>query len=317
MEDETMANLKLPHAQIVIDEAVLPRMGGADKLVEEYAEIRRLDSNAMPLPVVFFDEAAKKHYLADGDKRIAADKLIGLHETVCEVRKGSRDKAIWFACQANLAHGTRMTATEKRQAVENCLKDRDVREKSDAAIAEQCGVSTSTVQKRRAALNKLLSGGSKAKQEKTLRKTRTGKVMDTSKIGGRGGRKPKAKLPEPEPAVVEPPEVVEDSIKQEVPEWLADVWADVARINGYLTGLTASVVTPVEQLKKSASGAGEGLEPKYVASQLDGIRTHIRDEMPWCCCPECLAAGKRQKSCGVCHGKGWLTHGQYNGAYLT
>jgi hypothetical protein len=308
-----MADQKIDHKQIRIDPAVLPRTGGDDKIVDEYAEIRRLDDQTMPHPVVFFD--GKKYYLVDGCKRVAADKQIGLKQTVCDVRKGSRDQAIWYACQANLKHGTRMTSAQKRQAIDNCLRDKTLAEHSDSLVAEQCGVTHKTVAARRRALGKFPSGGAKSKRRKRLRKTKTGKVMDTTNIGGKGGQ-----ISSAESAISllppEPPDLAEDGVGEPVPEWMDDVWADVARIDAYLTSLTAAVVKPVEAIKASESGAGKRFEPKYLAGQLNEIRNHVRDAMPWCVCPECRTADNIRKSCKRCQGRGWLTHPEYDAGYL-
>lgn len=305
---------KIEHKQLVIDPAVLPRTSeDGDKVVDEYAEIRRLDDQVMPQPVVFYD--GKKHWLADGSKRVAADKKLGLKITVCDVRKGDRADATWFASQANLTHGTRMTTAQKRQAVDNCLKDKTLAEHSDSLIAEQCGVTHKTVAARRRALGKFPSGGSKSKRRKKLRKTKTGKVMDTTNIGGKGGQSSAAKTATRD-VPPEPPDSPDDGLGEPVPEWMTDAWADVARIDAYLTSLTAAVVEPVEALVASESGAGELFEPKYVACQLGEIRNHIRDSMPWCVCPECRAADNVRKSCGRCHGRGWLTHPEYDAGYL-
>lgn len=313
-----MAKHKIAHAQIKVDPAVLPRTGGDDKVVKEYAEIKRLDAQSMPPPVVFFDD--KKHWLADGDKRLAADKKLGLKETVCDVRKGSRADAIWFACQANVTHGTRLTSAQKRQAVENCLRDKTLRDQSNPAIAEQCGVGETLVLRVRKQLVSKTSGGAKVKAGKELRKTKSGKVMDTSNIGSKkkGGRprKPPLDVPVPdvpEPEVVEPPDVVEDGLGNPVPEWLMHVWIDVARINAYLTSLTAAVVTPIQELHET--DAGPAIEPKYVAGQLNEIRKHVRDSMPWSVCPKCKGAGRILAKCERCKGRGWLTRPQQDANY--
>lgn len=308
-----MPQLKIDHSQIKVDSAVLPRTGGDEKLVDEYAEIKRLDKDAMPPPVVFWDEAKETHWLADGCKRLRADKKLGLKQTVCEVRKGDRAKAIWFACQANLTHGTRMTSAQKRQAVGNCLADKVLCDHSDPQIAEQCGVSTSLVQNRRKALIKKISGGPKSKPRKKIRKTKSGGTMDVTNIGGKSPGRPKK--PKPPTALTDPPDVAEDGLGNPVPEWLMDVWADVARINVYLTSLTDAVVTPVQRFHEAESGAGADLEPKYVAGQVNETRKHVRDSMPWSVCPKCREAGRIRKSCDRCKGRGWLTRPQQDATY--
>lgn len=313
-----MSNLKIEHSQIKVDPAILPRVGGDEKLVQEYVDIKRLDPDAMPPPVVFWEEPKKTHWLADGGRRLAADKKLGLKQTVCDVRKGTRADAIWFASQANLTHGSRMTSAQKRRAIDNCLGDKTLVKHSDGLIAEQCGVTDKTVAAAR--LRKFRSGGSKTKGGKRLRKTKSGKVMDTTKIGGSGGQR---RIAETASRAVPPgpPDVAEDGLGNPVPEWLLPVWADVARINAYLTSLTDAVVTPIQRLHEAESGAGVDLEPKHIAGYVNETRKHVKDSMPWSVCPKCRAADRVLKNCERCidpktkRGRGWLTRPQQDATY--
>jgi len=211
-----MPKMKLPVNAVEIDPSVLPRIQDDDPVVAEYADTLRLDQKAMPPPVVFFD--GKDNWLADGVKRLAALKRIGVEEPVCDVRKGTRSEAIFYASGANREHGVRLTNAEKKRAVENCLADKECAENTDGVIGELCGVSTSMVQKRRAALNKLLSGPGKPGKAGKRRRAKTGQVLETSAIGGKGGRKKKGapKLGEP----------VFDKLDDEVPGWCRQVFVD-------------------------------------------------------------------------------------------
>jgi len=301
-----MPKMKLPVNAIQVDASVLPRIRDDDPVVGEYAEILRLDAKAMPPPVVFFDD--KQNWLADGVKRLAAYKRIGVGEPICDVRKGSRSDAIFYAAGANREHGVRLTSQETRRAVENLLKDAECGTNSDGVLADQCGVSTSMVQKRRAAIAK--ETGTKPSQK---RKTRAGKTV-TQAPSGKGGRK-KKKGPKPKkpPSAGEP---VFDALEDEVPDWCRQVFVDRVEITNYWNGLAADVIEPAERLAKLPSGAGKGIEPKAIAGWVNEIRKHVRDVMPHAVCPECREAGKPRKSCDRCGGDGWLTKPSYEGKYL-
>ena len=130
--------LKLPLDAIRWDPDVMPRIGSDSEVVKEYAEEMRLGAE-FPPSVVFFD--GEKNWGADGKHRADAAKACGAGRVLCEVRRGTRDDAIWFAAGVNLRHGLRPTNADKRLAVRNCLAVPAIRKKTDAVIAEQCGVS--------------------------------------------------------------------------------------------------------------------------------------------------------------------------------
>lgn len=298
-----MPKLKVPIESIEIDPAVLPRVEQNDVFVGEYAEILRLDQKAMPPPVVFFD--GKQNWLADGAKRLAAFKRIGVEQPICDVRKGPRSEAVFYASGANKEHGVRLTNAEKKQAVENCLADKECAMNSDPVIAEQCGVSQSMVFQARAKRET----GITAKK----RKTKSGRVVTVA--GGRKGGRKKKKGPKPKkpPSAGEP---VFDALNDEVPDWCREVFVDRLGIVGYWDGLSGAVIEPAERLASLPSGAGEGIETKVIAGWVNEIRKHVRDAMPHVVCPECREAGKLRASCDRCSGKGWLTKPRYEAKYL-
>jgi hypothetical protein len=108
--------------------------------VDDYADKIRAGV-ALPPPVAFFD--GSRYWLADGFHRAEATRKTGASSMDVEVRKGTREDAIWFACGANQGHGLRRTNADKRRAVEMALRLKP--ESSDRAIAEHVGVAPNTV----------------------------------------------------------------------------------------------------------------------------------------------------------------------------
>jgi hypothetical protein len=295
-----MPKLPLPIKSIKIDPAVLPRVKQDDSVVDDYEAILRLDPKAMEPPVVFFD--SKANWLADGCRRLAAFRRIGVDSPVCDVRKGSRSEAVFYASGANREHGVRLTNAEKKQAVLNCLADPEVAKNVDATIAEQCGVGSTLVVTTRAKL-----AGETGEPAPTERVTKSGKVVTVG-----GGRKKKKGPKKKKKAAPGAP--VFDAMNDEVPDWCREVFVDRVEIANYWNGLSANVIAPAERLAKLKGG--KRIEPKAIAGWLNEIRKHVRDEMPHCVCPECKDAGKLRPSCSRCKGGGWLTKPQYEKNYL-
>ena len=76
-------------------------------------------------------------YLADGFHRLEAHRRAGRREIEAEVQSGTREDALWFALGANGTHGHRLTAADKKHAIELALEAWP--ERSQRRIAEQIG----------------------------------------------------------------------------------------------------------------------------------------------------------------------------------
>ncbi len=111
------------------------------EIVYEYAG--HLDE--LPKPVAFRIEGREQLVLAAGFHRIAATEVAGQHSAEVEVREGTFEDALIFACQSNLKHGVRMTAADKRKAIRTLL--REVPGRSARWYAEAVGCSHNTVLK--------------------------------------------------------------------------------------------------------------------------------------------------------------------------
>ena len=162
--------------KIRVDGGTQPRAKIDQHVVEEYVEAMR-GGAVFPPVVVFLDGV--DHWLADGFHRCHAARAIGLTEIRAELRSGTKRDAILFSTGANEAHGLRRTHADKRRAVEMLLLDPEWRQNSDRWIGDQAKVGHSLVAKLRA---ELATPGGSGIPAGTRRKTRDGRLMDTSKI---------------------------------------------------------------------------------------------------------------------------------------
>lgn len=123
---------------IRIDCGTQMRIDQNSQVVDEYAE-RLADGVEFPPIVVFTD--GTEFWLADGFHRYFAHRKAG-HDTIaCEVRQGTLNDALEFACRANQAHGLRRTNADKRRAVEEYFKIPGHETLNNSEVARRLGVS--------------------------------------------------------------------------------------------------------------------------------------------------------------------------------
>ena len=150
-----MARTQVNRDELVASPDVLPRLVTSGPIVESYAKILRLgpqDGSAMGYPVVFNDGETK--WIADGLQRLSAMDLIGIVQPLVDLRQGTKADATWFASGANREHGRPMTKGQKRQAVDNLLRNPATAELSAHQLAAQVGVDHKFVIHRQALLEK-------------------------------------------------------------------------------------------------------------------------------------------------------------------
>lgn len=102
-----------------------------EQTVTAYAE-RMTEGDIFPPVVLFHDGNA--HYLADGFHRVMAAQRVECRDIPADVRKGTREDALWFALGANRANGQRLTEQDKRHALTLAIQafpDRSMRQLAD------------------------------------------------------------------------------------------------------------------------------------------------------------------------------------------
>lgn len=122
-------------AEIVTDAGPQVR-SECPETVAEYADAMKAGASFPPI-TVYEDEQGI--YIADGRHRIAAAKQAKRKEIQAEVRTGGVKDATWFGLGANKAHGLRLSAGDKANAVRLAL--REFPDKSHVIVAEHVGCS--------------------------------------------------------------------------------------------------------------------------------------------------------------------------------
>lgn len=286
-----MANkpVKLQIAALALESKTQQRKSTSDDAVKEYVDAIK---NGVTLPPidVFFDGVM--YYIGDGWHRVLAYKEAGHANVFATVHEGGLRQAIFHACGANKEHGLRRTNADKKQAVMTLLNDSEWVTLSNAMIAMHTGVSDKTVQSCRESFN---LGNSEVARRK-----------------GRDGKRRPAKAPRPkktesakEVSAPAEAEIVEDDADfnpAALPDSKIDIEALAADYKSHVNSLT--------KIKTSLTAMAN--DPKYgvflsdkitrITTEIDGLRSTIKQAMPWEVCESCKGDG-----CKKCSNAGFFT----------
>lgn len=169
-----MSVREVPIDDIRIDGGTQIRERIDEDTVAEYAS-RVQDGNDFPACIIFHD--GSDHWLADGFHRVMAHKRAGKEAILCDVRKGTKRDALFYALGANKFHGLPLGRGDKKRAVLLMLQEWG--KCSQTEIAKHVGVSQPFVSQVAASYKDLLD------RPTTTATTRNGKTyeMKTANIG--------------------------------------------------------------------------------------------------------------------------------------
>ena len=221
---------------ITTDGDVQARVELDEEVIADYgrAMLEQVDTEeGLQFPPCIVFREGKTFWLSDGFHRFAAAQCTGgkVPSLFCEIRQGTKRDAIFYALGANITHGLRPSAEDKRRAVSCMLRDDEWQKWADREIARQCGVAHSFVGKIRAELQPATAGGEDEEQRRTYRRHGKKTIMRT------GGRRKKQRPAEDDDSdqqiedveVDEPSSVAdpgrEESHKEEVADLVAGAGA--------------------------------------------------------------------------------------------
>jgi hypothetical protein len=228
--------MKIELSKIRIDGGTQSRVKLNDEWVQELTEKLLEGKVQLPPLKAFFD--GKHYWLGDGFHRYHANKKAGIKQVECDSTNGTKRDAKIYSWKANHDHGLPRTNEDRRAIVMEALQDIEYCDKSDREIAEACEVSPMTVGRVRKSMDL---------EKATKRVTKSGRVIDTTKIG-------RAKKEEPE-AIPE-----DDKLKELATEHKA-VSEENAKLRDMLAigalpeaeEAKAQVQTTIEELRKEVS----------------------------------------------------------------
>ena len=285
--------------QIRIDGGTQIREEIDDALVAQYAACMTAH-DIFPPVIVLLEGAA--HWLADGFHRYHAARKAGLKKLRADVRKGTKDDALWVAIGANRANGARLTNADIKKACRVALGKFPSR--SDNDIAKQIGVDHKTVGKHRKALE---AAGKAAPAP--VRTGADGREMNTENIGP--AAPPPAAAPVAQAAKAAPPLV--DRFGVAIPE-IKSCREGLARADE-----VAALMREVSALKGKILGLLNEKDPIYsvvdrsiVDADLTEVYGQLKNAKPYAVCPHCGGGDRGAlKRCSACSGNGWLSEFGY------
>jgi hypothetical protein len=149
LEHQDSSRRPIPLTEIRRDASIQPRTRLNNETVAAYAELIREGEVSFPPVIVFYD--GSDYLLADGFHRAAAVEEAGETMVFAEIRSGTREDAIRYACGANGTHGLPLTNKDKNQVVNRMLdaeQGKPAEQRlSERDIAKHCGVSQGFVNK--------------------------------------------------------------------------------------------------------------------------------------------------------------------------
>jgi hypothetical protein len=198
---------------IRLDGGTQVRVRISEEKVEEYAAAMRA-GEVFPPVILFYDEALKCWWLADGFHRVAAAKKIGAKTIAAKVERGDRRAALLYAAtQAeNQKHGLGYSEEDRQNGAMQLLADPEWSKWGDREIGRLCRLSPTVVGKLRKKQTKSSvnrgqiaegepSGAEPQIKERKVKVTRGGKeyTMRVGNIGRRRGSATTATTPASSP----------------------------------------------------------------------------------------------------------------------
>jgi hypothetical protein len=167
---------KLNLLTIKIDGGTQARVSLNQDVVKEYAESMR-EGDVFPPITVFFD--GSDYWLADGFHRYFATKANAFTSIEADVKNGTLDDATLFAFSANSKRGLSMTFEDNRNIIYAMLRHPEWSKWTNTAIAKHIGVSSMTVGRVKATMEKK---DDEPTVKKFIDKSGNESTVDTSKL---------------------------------------------------------------------------------------------------------------------------------------
>jgi hypothetical protein len=248
-----------------------------DPTVLKYAALMA-EGVVFPEVTIAFD--GKDNWLIDGFHRYHATRKLNKTAISAQVGEGTKREAIWMSFAANKDHGLpRQAGTLKDMLFKTVFPDKEWSAETDKGLADWVGASPGYI--------------CKCRKEFVLSKE-PAKPKETTT-----------------PAVAQPksPDVVMDSVRQEVPAHLVPIFERNGEIRMQIKTLN--------DILKACREANMKNDPLYANCKVDQLKSAIsnarsvlRFSMAYAVCAYCGGDVNNQE-CGSCEGRGFLNDQQW------
>jgi hypothetical protein len=297
-----------------------------EKINEEHvAELCEALKSGKRLPPITVYHDGTDHWCADGFHRVMAHSREGKRTIRCDVKKGTKNDAIWASVGANSDHGLKRTNADKQKAVRMALAQKP--DASSRVIAEHVGVSHTFVDSAR---RQVATVATCPTENPNKRQGLDGKEYPARRIPPPPGNPPKPRIPPPPmtPREVEtaaeiknawdkaekstPPQPKTarlDGVKKPIPDHLLPLFDRGQEIQDILSDLSR-----IRGMLKRAEENGDPLFAEVnfngVLAELQNVYAGIKSSAPYAVCPWCH--GVITKGCRGCGGRGAIGEYRYN-----
>ena len=265
--------------------------------VLQYAEAYQLKRELPPV-VLFWDEAAKELYLADGMHRCVAHTKLGRKSVEALVHNGTYQQALEYALLANTVHGLPRSQDDKMQCIVAALNEWP--KLSNNQIAKLCDVDEKTVIKYR---KQMEADGAIVKA----------KTLTASDGSQRPAERPprKSEVPASVKKAEVAPEKILDYTKTEIPKKILKYWNRTGEIHE-LTSRISSVINVCKQSQREKDIMYAEVNFSGLLSDLERAWHNLKLAVPYAVCPTCQGHPETQAhGCRLCFGKGLISEFKY------
>lgn len=284
-------------ADIRIDGGTQHRELDEDVMKQYKAMIPEADPPFPPVEVMF---DGKDYWLIDGFHRYHCHRKLGKKYIKADVTEGSKRDAQFKSLSANSVHGQPRAPGVAKEIILKILADKEWGMASDTEIAMAVGgVTRQYVNKVRKEFKTPESATScTSGQSKSTKKKKTTKKQDSEATNEDS---------EPEEEKNELPKF--DSVKQEIPEHLREVFTRKSEIKEHVKHLNA-----IMKAARDGQAANDLLwancKLESLKSEVGNVRRNLRFTLPYAICPYCMA-DFNNANCLACEGRGFVNEMTY------
>lgn len=264
-----------------------------DDVVVEY-KYKMAEGEEFPAIDVMFDGHA--YWVYDGFHRLHATRKNGKQVIKANVTDGTQRDAIYQSFAANKSHGlARQPGTVKRMLLEKILPDEEWSKTTDEKMARHIGCSRRTLIRARQSIKESADTGQVDSSIVTSHNPSTEESTMDSKAEKAGlGAKPVK---------------IKDSVGQEVPANLAEIFSRTSEIRAY-NKLVSDVFRHIKEAVEANDPLYANCKLEQLQSHLKNFRSTLRFAIPYAVCPYC-GGDVNNAECRACNSNGFLGELQY------
>ena len=253
--------------------------------MSKYMALMKEGTEFPPVSVVF---DGTDNWLWDGFHRFHCTRKIDKYYIKADITEGTKRDAIFRSFGANAVHGLPRPHGVAKKNIIKILKDKEWCTASQSEIAMAVGVTNQYV--------------CKVQQDYKKSKKQSSSLPEKENVPEPQGTEPV----EPEPATEK---TVLDSVGQEVPEHLVEIFNRRLEITEYVRKINVMF----RKIKEAVAANDElyaNCKVGQLKSAVGNVRSNLRFTLPYAVCGYC-GGDVNNTECRACNGRGWVNELSY------